>query len=595
MADVRQLTFSIGYRINDAPIRRADDAVDDYQRNVVQTDRTMVRFGRTVQTTGQRMQTLGSRAVRSARDGQNAFESFNRRMKVIGGAVLGYFSFQAIKRAFTSVIRATAELEENTAKFNVVFGEFAQEEDKWAREFAKSVGRGVNETKNLLASNQNIIVGFGATRDQGRRMSRSIQELGVDLASMNDEADAETINKMTSALLGNHLAVKGLGIAITETSLAQQMQNLGIKGNFSDLDELTKMQLRFLVMTEQSKDAMGDAERNFVTFTSQLKLLKGNYSDAIAQGTPLNDQLTQFFVLINENFDVIAKFIADGIDVAAKGLEVFGQVMIFVNDNSEVLIPLLAGLTAGFAAFKVIGLVMSAIGPVMSFMIPLLTNLIIGFGAVSSGTLTFGAALATLFGPIGWTVLAIGALVAIGVAVVRNWDKIKEAGATTFDFLNQAGKSVMNFLGSMFEGWVNVSLLGPLNAILGLINKVKFKVPDFVPGIGGKEVGFNIPMVSSFSVPEFAVGTRNAPRGLGIINESPRGELVSFTGGERVRSAAEAGAITRNNTTTSNVIRPEINININGSNKSETSITKEVEKALDNYFVKIGIAQGVNL
>jgi len=561
MADVRQLTFSIGYRINDTPIRRADDAVDDYQRNVVQTDRTMVRFGRTVQTTGRRMQTLGSRTVASARNGQNAFESFNRRMKIIGGALLGYFSFQAIKRGFLTITGATADLEEETAKFGVVFGDLAPEAAAWAEDYSDKVGRSANETKRFLADNQNLLVGFGATRKQGKDMAIALQQVGVDLASFNNEADPDVLNKLTSGLLGNHLAVKSLGIALTEASLAEEMQNLGLEGNFSDLDQLTKMQVRFGVVVSQSQDAMGDAEATSGSYTNQLKRLGGNFEDAFAQGAPLNDQLGQFFVLINENFDVITKFIADGINVAAEGLRIFGEVLKFTNENSEILIPLLAGLTAGFAVLKIAGVIV----PMIAALGPVFLNIGIAVAAVSSGALTFGAAFTALLGPVGLVVLAIAAIVTVGVAVIRNWDKIKEAGKKLFDTVGK---------------------------FLGIDSEITLNENKNVTVTSGRNAGKSS---SPRSPRGFAIGTRSAPKGLGIINESPRGELVSFQGGERVRSAAEAGAATSNNTNNSAVIRPEINININGSNKSEVSIAKEVKKEIEQVFINMGISLGVSL
>ena len=71
-------------------------------------------------------------------------------------------------------------------------------------------------------------------------------------------------------------------------------------------------------------------------------------------------------------------------------------------------------------------------------------------------------------------------------------------------------------------------MLAPLNAFIsGIntlirgINKISFKAPDWVPGIGGKGWGFNIPQI-----PKLAKG--------GIINQPGRGvNLGNAIAGER--------------------------------------------------------------
>lgn len=68
-----------------------------------------------------------------------------------------------------------------------------------------------------------------------------------------------------------------------------------------------------------------------------------------------------------------------------------------------------------------------------------------------------------------------------------------------------------------------------INGIIGIINGIKIKVPDWVPGIGGKGwEGFNIP-----TIPDFAEGVENFRGGLAHINEEG-GEIVDLPQGSRV-------------------------------------------------------------
>lgn len=81
--------------------------------------------------------------------------------------------------------------------------------------------------------------------------------------------------------------------------------------------------------------------------------------------------------------------------------------------------------------------------------------------------------------------------------------------------------SVKNAISSLFSGIVNI-IKAPINGLIGLINGVikglnKIKLPDWVPGIGGK--GINIPLI-----PKLATGTNYvAGEGLAYLHE---GEAV---------------------------------------------------------------------
>lgn len=83
-------------------------------------------------------------------------------------------------------------------------------------------------------------------------------------------------------------------------------------------------------------------------------------------------------------------------------------------------------------------------------------------------------------------------------------------------------KQVFSGLGQIFLAPFHALLNGGIQILNGLIqglnmlikgaNKIKFDVPDWVPGIGGKEFGFNIPTISTIPLPHLAEGTVIPPR-----------------------------------------------------------------------------------
>lgn len=66
-------------------------------------------------------------------------------------------------------------------------------------------------------------------------------------------------------------------------------------------------------------------------------------------------------------------------------------------------------------------------------------------------------------------------------------------------------KNVVNGLLDMIERMTNGIIKG-INALIKGLNKIKFDVPDWVPAIGGKKLGFNIKEISQVSIPRLAQG-----------------------------------------------------------------------------------------
>lgn len=98
----------------------------------------------------------------------------------------------------------------------------------------------------------------------------------------------------------------------------------------------------------------------------------------------------------------------------------------------------------------------------------------------------------------------------------------------------QAWEAVKKIFSNVFSG-LGALLKAPLNAVIGLINsaigginKIKVDIPDWVPGIGGKTIGFNIP-----TIPLLAKGTKDFVGGAAVINEQG-GELVRLPSGAQV-------------------------------------------------------------
>ena len=147
----------------------------------------------------------------------------------------------------------------------------------------------------------------------------------------------------------------------------------------------------------------------------------------------------------------------------------------------------------------------------------------------------FIGALRYLFGPIGDIIAApfIFAVNAMKSAFEGLFGGIKKIITGIIQiFKGDFKNGIMNVFGGLKD-----ILLAPFNALVSGINslirgvnRIRFDVPDWVPGFGGKKFGFNIPQI-----PRLAVGGivnmpgRGVPIGGAIAGESGREGVIPLT------------------------------------------------------------------
>ena len=110
----------------------------------------------------------------------------------------------------------------------------------------------------------------------------------------------------------------------------------------------------------------------------------------------------------------------------------------------------------------------------------------------------------------------------------------------------KAWEGVKGIFGGCFEALAGLCKV-PINAVIGLINSaieginsISVDIPDGIPLVGGKHIGFSIP-----KIPALAKGTPNWLGGLAQINEKG-GEIVDLPKGTRVYPHDESVSIAKN-------------------------------------------------
>ena len=131
-------------------------------------------------------------------------------------------------------------------------------------------------------------------------------------------------------------------------------------------------------------------------------------------------------------------------------INLVSKVATFLADHQPIVEAFGAALIGAFAAAKIAGLASIIIKNVSGIAMAAkgLISLMTGTGGIMGGI----KAIATAIGPGGVFVLAVGACIAIGVLLYKNWDKIKEMAGKVWDWVSNKTRRFVEDIGNKLRG-----------------------------------------------------------------------------------------------------------------------------------------------
>lgn len=164
------------------------------------------------------------------------------------------------------------------------------------------------------------------------------------------------------------------------------------------------------------------------------------------------------------------------------------------------------------AAFDFIA---GAIKKAMSIIVPVVK---VAFGAVQGA---ISAAVNTITSIISGVLTVFDGLITfISGVFTGNWRQAWEGVKSIF-------KGIFDTFAAICKAPIN-AVIGIINGAISALNKINVTIPDWVPGLGGKSFGINIP-----TIPQLYKGTDNWQGGAAIIHDRG-GEIVDLPKGSRV-------------------------------------------------------------
>ena len=308
-------------------------------------------------------------------------------------------------------------------------------------------------------------------------------------------------------------------------------------------------------------------------------------SAAIEEVSPVVAEIAEDFAdwaggAISEGLPVLVDGIKDFADWAGKAYEKAKPFLNFLWEHKGTVLAIAAGLRLLGPAIGAVTTAMNAFRTAKTFMallqssgkITQVTNAFKAFGSALMGPLgiiiAVAAAIALLYknwdtvkawlvnfgntvnqiwtnfsNMVGNAITAIGQKFPLLGAYLQGWwesiqaavDNVKAIFQNIIDFISNvfsgnwsaAWQNIVNIFGNLFGMIVNLAkapingVISAINWVLSKINSISVTIPDWVPGVGGKTLGFNIP-----TIPQLAEGGVATSPTLAEIGEGGEPEAV---------------------------------------------------------------------
>lgn len=416
-----------------------------------------------------------------------------------------------------TAVEAAAGAKAVQAQFEQVFGDMQGDAGKMISSMADEFGMVPTRLKPSMTKMTSMFKGLGMDTEKAMTKASDAVRLSADAAAFYDVSYESANQSLASFIKGNYEGGEAIGIFANETQMAQFAIQKGLVGStaeWSALDEATKQatRLEYAQKMQELGGATGQASREADGFENVMGNVKQAWQDFLALvGGPilapvvtalqkttewlqqaggkvqefqgwfagLRDEvvnstafqtLSDIFQQIADKFTTLKDNMADSgvfdnikqvfADIKDAILEIdFNKLVGDIGAFIEKFAPLIAGVAAGYVAFKVITVAINAwkVAMAAAQVVMLLVN--------NAGTI-MAIVIAGINWPIVLLVAAVAGLVAAGVWLWQNWDMLKVKATEIWG-------AISSYLSGLWEG-IKTTASNVWNAIKdGIANAIE--------------------------------------------------------------------------------------------------------------------------
>lgn len=222
--------------------------------------------------------------------------------KGIGVAVAGAFAVDTVIDFAKGAIDAASDLSESMSKVGVVFGDSADEIQRWSRDSATAMGLSQQKALEAAGTFGNLFDALDLSEKATVDMSKGVVQLASDLASFNNVDPTETLQALQSGLLGEAEPMRRFGASLSEARTKAYGMEHGLgelvktgKSFTFVMTDAQKVQARYGLILEDTKNAQGDFARTSDGLANSQRTLDANIQNVTASlGALLLGPATEF-------------------------------------------------------------------------------------------------------------------------------------------------------------------------------------------------------------------------------------------------------------------------------------------------------------
>lgn len=313
--EITQQLASIDMGAFETQIRRATDAIRPLADEMNKVAQGFSAFPSRIQ----RLITQNERLSSSNRRTGSSYKSiWNPLTGLIAKTTLYIHAMQRVSRTIAGWVIESNDYVENLNLFNVSMREYADEALRYANEVRDAFGIDPSEWIRYQAVFQNMATGFGVASDQAAIMSKTLTQLGYDLATLFNVDYETAMQKLQSGIAGQPRPMREWGFDMSESTLKLTALNLGIRENVELMTQHEKSQLRFvqIMETARKQGILQNFSREIITPANALRILN---QQVVQLRRALGDMLIPILIKIIPYVQAFVRVLTD----AARAIAAF--------------------------------------------------------------------------------------------------------------------------------------------------------------------------------------------------------------------------------------------------------------------------------
>ena len=523
---IRGITIEIGGDTSglDKSLKNVNKEIKSTQAELKEVEKLLKLDPTNTELLSQKQELL-ARAVSETSDKLEILHKAEQELKD-AGVDANSDQFKALQREIISTEKYLEESKKAAEGFSAGLAKASAN----AKDVANKAGEVAKATKGLSTAAAGIVTAFGASAIETAKLSDELNTLSKqsglstaeiqkmnyaqDLIDVSTDTMIASVKKLTQTLKSSEKSFEKIGVATRDAN-----------GEFRDATEIWYDTLEALSKIENETERDTLAMTIFGKSASELSgiiddggaALKRLGNEAEKAGLILGQDTLDSLNAVNDQIDTIkATTTATIATTGAKALETLAPVIDTIIEKIGNLLSWIGTLDSDQLQLIItVAAVVASISPI--------AGIISGISNAVSGFLSFmpklGATAAKVveFAANNPILLIAAAVTAITALIIANWDKIKpvleaiwakiksicEAIAdkvtSIFNTVKNVVKSAINSVISVINGLIN-----GLNTMIWALNQFHIDIPSWVPALGGRSFGINIPYIGN--IPMLAQG-----------------------------------------------------------------------------------------